>query len=160
MNIEQNEKSAEKSAIVSNTGSAAYADAARETWGKPTKGSGNVDSTGSQPEQGNSTTTDQITSKSGNNTVGNDGQPGGGGSTLLENQDGSAAAGSRAGEKTSTGDKNVPSASGESNFAPTDELKVPKGEAAPTGEGSHSEKAAPKVKADAALQHLPSLSIV
>lgn len=160
------EEISQKPAIASNSGSDAYANAARSAWEKPT-GAASVksqsESVDPRPEQGTSKT-DQLTPKSGNNESGADGEPGGGGSRPLENKDGRTATGSSAGEKAISADKKVPSpdgVSGEGNFAPADKLKVPmdnQGKA--NGEGSHSEKVAPKDKQDAAVQHLPSLSIV
>lgn len=159
------EEISHKSANASNSGSEAYANAARSAWEKPAGNtSGSQESADPRPESG----TARITSKSGSNQVGNGeaGEPGGGGgNSPVENSDGTKAKanGSGTGEKAPVTDI-VPSkegVAGEGKFEPADKPKVPMEEQGKaTGKGDHSEKAMQKDKQDAALQHLPSLSIV
>ncbi|MBI2810752.1 MAG: hypothetical protein HYX67_07995 [Candidatus Melainabacteria bacterium] len=161
------EEMSHKSGNALNSGSEAYASAARSAWEKPTgAASVKTESSGPSPESGTSKF-DQLTQKSGNNEVGNGaaGEPGGGGSRPIEHKDGSKADGSSAGAKGTASDKNAPKAEGvggDSKFAPTDKGSMPaENQGRSTGEGGHSEKKVEhKDKQDAALQHLPSLSIV
>lgn len=159
------EEISHKSANASNSGNEAYASAARSAWEKPSgSASSKTESTNPRPESGTAKT-GELTPKAGNTEVGNGaaGEPGGGGSRPSDRTDGTKANGSSASEKASTAD-NAPKAegTGEGQFAPSDKGSRPTenlGKA--TGEGGHSQqKVEHKDKQDAALQHLPSLSIV
>jgi len=160
------EEISHKSANVAASGSEAYASAARSAWEKPAgAASVKTESTNPRPESGTAQI-NQLTPKSGNSEVGNgaNGEPGGGGSRPIDHTGDAKANGSTAGEKGTASDKNTPKANGtgEGQFAPSDKGSRPTenlGKA--TGEGGHSQKKVEhKDKQDAALQHLPSLSIV
>ncbi len=130
------EEISKKSDNAPSTGSDAYANVAASAWAKPEHGTGHFD-----PKKGN-----EVGS-------GAAGEPGGGGSRPLENKDGTTATGSSAGEKAISTDKKINNdGTGEGNFAPPAKVTKPE-EGKTNGEGKHSDK-------DAALQHLPSLSIV
>ncbi|MBS1954108.1 MAG: hypothetical protein JST89_07980 [Cyanobacteria bacterium SZAS-4] len=133
------EEITKKSDNASNAGGDAYAQAAASAWAKPESGAG------------------RVATKQGNNEVGSGeiNEPGGGGNSPIQLNDGQTATGSMSGEKANPSDKKIQNpvaTGGESNFAPpAKETKPEQGKG--TGESKQSDK-------DAAVKHLPSLSII